>query len=221
MTRFFFCLAALMCGAGSALACQLALVLAVDVSGSVDRREYDIQMQGLAAALRDGQVVDALIAQDAMVTVIQWTGAGRQRQTLPWTRMRTDGDVMAFAEAVAQNRRVWRNFSTAIGEALIAAEIALEHVKFCTRKVIDISGDGVSNEGVPPLARHTALAAVDATVNAVVIETDDADLTGWFYENVIRGDGAFVMTANGFEDYPMQIKRKLRRETTRQLSEMR
>ena len=60
-------------------ACELALVLAVDVSGSVDGREYEIQMQGLATALRDGIVVDALIEQQAMVTLIQWTGATRQR----------------------------------------------------------------------------------------------------------------------------------------------
>ena len=66
-------------------ACELALVLAVDVSGSVDEREYAIQMQGLAAALRDGIVVDALIEQQAMLTLIQWTGSSRQRQTIPWT----------------------------------------------------------------------------------------------------------------------------------------
>ncbi|WP_299968292.1 DUF1194 domain-containing protein [uncultured Roseobacter sp.] len=208
-------------GATPALACQLALVLAVDVSGSVDRREYDIQMQGLAEALRDGAVVDALVAQQAQVTLIQWTGASRQRQTIPWRAMHSPADVAALADDVASGGRVWRNYATAIGEALIAAERALEEVAFCTRKVIDVSGDGISNEGVLPSDRHPALAARDITVNALAIETDDADLTGWFFENLIRGAGAFVMTARGFEDYPTQIKRKLRRETVQPLSLLR
>lgn len=212
------CLVALMSGAKPVMACQLALVLAVDVSGSVNSREYDIQMQGLAAALRDGTVIDALLEQEAHVTLIQWTGSSRQRQTIPWTAIREVDDVTALAEAIAQNRRVWRNYSTAIGEALVAAEAALAEVPFCVRKVIDVSGDGISNEGIMPRDRHAALAAMDVTVNALAIETDEEDLTGWFYENLIRGEGAFVITANGFEDYPAQIRRKLQRETTRQLS---
>lgn len=202
-------------------ACGLALVLAVDVSGSVDHREYKIQMEGLAAALRDGIVIEALLDQQAMITLIQWTGSSRQRQTLPWVQMLRDRDVADFAEAVEQNERVWRNFSTAIGEALGSAEVALAEVPHCRRKVIDVSGDGVSNEGVMPNTRHPALAEMGVTVNALAIETDNVDLTGWFYENLILGDGAFVMTADGFEDYPAQIKRKLQRETTKQLSALR
>ena len=84
--------------------------------------------------------------------------------------------------------------------------------------MVDVSGDGVSNEGVLPQDRHSALKANGIVVNALAIETDDTDLTAWFFENLIVGDGAFVMTANGFEDYPEQIRRKLQRETTRQLS---
>lgn len=206
--------------ASAARSCELALVLAVDVSGSVDAREYDIQMQGLAAALRDGIVVDALLEQEAMVTLIQWTGSSRQRQTLPWRQMRAAADVVAFAEAVAGDGRIWRNYSTAIGEAVVAAEEALAVVPQCRRKVIDVSGDGISNEGVVPASRRAALSEKGITVNALAIETDAEDLTAWFYENLIHGEGAFVMTADGFEDYPAQIKRKLQRETTRQLSDL-
>jgi len=203
---------------GHAHACQLALVLAVDVSGSVDRQEYDIQMQGLAAALNDGIVVDALIEQEAMVTLLQWTGSSRQRQTIPWHKIETALDVAEFAAQVGQDERVWRNYSTAIGEALIAAQTALAAVPECTRKVVDVSGDGISNEGVDPNTRRTSLSDMGVTVNALAIETNETDLTAWFFENLIHGEGAFVVTANGFEDYPEQIKRKLQRETTRQLS---
>ncbi|MEM6888666.1 MAG: DUF1194 domain-containing protein [Pseudomonadota bacterium] len=203
-----------------ARACDLALVLAVDVSGSVDSREYRIQMQGLAAALRDGMVIEALVAAEAMVTLIQWTGSSRQRQTLPWQAMRTDADVEGFAAEIYANKRVWRNYSTAIGEALVVAEDALEAVPQCRRKVIDVSGDGISNEGILPTKRHPSLGAKGIVVNALAIETDDEDLTAWFYENLIWGEGAFVITANGFEDYPEQIRRKLQRETTRQISRL-
>ena len=201
-------------------ACELALVLAVDVSGSVDTREYDIQMQGLAAALRDGIVVDALLEQQAMVTLIQWTGSSRQRQTLDWRQVNRAEDVAAFADSITNDARVWRNYSTAIGEAVVAAENALAFVPHCRRKVIDVSGDGISNEGIEPASRRAALTEKGITVNALAIETDDEDLTAWFFENLIHGEGAFVMTADGFEDYPAQIKRKLQRETTRQLSDL-
>ncbi len=199
-------------------ACDLALVLAVDVSGSVDANEYRIQMDGLAAALRDGSVLDALIRQRAQVTLIQWSGVSRQRQTVPWRQMRTPRDVEAMAQAIATDKRVWRNFSTAVGEAIGLSLETLRAVPECTRKIIDVSGDGISNEGPPPHAHGAELRAGQVTVNALAIETDDSDLTAWFYENLIHGEGAFVMTASGFEDYPRQIRRKLQRETTRQVS---
>ncbi|TMM51604.1 DUF1194 domain-containing protein [Sulfitobacter sabulilitoris] len=205
---------------GPARACDLALVLAVDVSGSVDSREYDVQMSGLAAALRDGIVIDALIEQAAHITLIQWTGATRQRQTIPWTAIASAADVAALADAIDGNRRVWRNYSTAIGEALITARAAFDGVPQCKRRVIDVSGDGISNEGVAPQDQRGALRAAGITVNALAIETDDTDLTGYFYENMITGEGAFVITANGFDDYPAQIRRKLQRETLRQLSDL-
>ncbi|WP_370455368.1 DUF1194 domain-containing protein [Tateyamaria sp. syn59] len=199
-------------------ACQLALLLAVDVSGSVDRDEYRIQMDGLAHALRDGIVADALVEQEAQVGLVQWTGASRQKQTIPWTPMHSHRDVLALAERIENDTRIWRNYSTAIGEALAVSRTAFGAVAYCTRKVIDVSGDGVSNEGIEPAEQRVALNDADITVNAIAIETDDTDLTAYFFENVITGPGAFVVTAQGFEDYPEQIKRKLQRETIRQVT---
>lgn len=199
-------------------ACDLALVLAVDVSGSVDPNEYRTQMDGLAAAVRNGVVVDALVDQSAYVTLIQWSGSSRQHQTIAWTQMNSRADVAGFATAISQDARLWRNYSTAIGEALELAVNAFAQVPECRRKVIDVSGDGISNEGKPPAEMRDALRANEITVNALAIETDDDDLTAYFFENLIFGEGAFVVTANGFEDYPEQIRRKLERETTKQLS---
>lgn len=199
-------------------ACQLALLLAVDVSGSVDRQEYRVQMDGLALALRDGIVADALVEQQAYVSLVQWTGSSRQRQTVPWTAIRSYQDVLSLADTIETDPRIWRNYSTAIGEALMVSRAAFAPVANCTRKVIDVSGDGVSNEGIAPATQRADLNADGITVNALAIETDDTDLTGYFFENLITGPGAFVVTANGFADYPEQIKRKLQRETTKQVT---
>lgn len=201
-----------------ARACDLALMLAVDVSGSVDRQEFRIQMDGLALALRDGIVADALVEQQAQVSLVQWTGASRQRQTIPWTAISSYQDVLRLADTIESDARIWRNYSTAIGEALMVSQDAFAPVTYCTRKVIDVSGDGVSNEGVEPATLRMSLNAEDIIVNAIAIETDETDLTAYFFENVITGPGAFVVTANGFADYPEQIKRKLQRETTRQVT---
>ncbi len=201
-----------------AMACGLALILAVDVSGSVDRTEYRVQMDGLATALRDGIVADALVDQNAAIALVQWSGSSRQELTVPWTRITSHGDVAKLADAIATDPRLWRNYSTAIGEALSLAMQAFDAVPLCRRKVIDVSGDGISNEGVEPMSLRTALRARGILVNALAIETDDTDLTAYFYENLIVGEGAFVVTANGFEEYPEQIRRKLQRETTKQFS---
>lgn len=202
----------------AALPCGLALVLAVDVSGSVDTREYRIQMDGLAAALRDGIVVDALVEQQAQITLVQWTGSTRQSQSIPWTQVNTTQDVIALARRIEDDPRRWRNFSTAIGEAVALSVAAFDLVPECERRVIDVSGDGVSNEGEGPETMRPLLAQKGILLNALAIETDDTDLTAYFYENLIFGEGAFVITANGFADYPAQIRRKLQRETTKQLS---
>jgi Ca-activated chloride channel family protein len=200
----------------SAQACDLALALAVDVSGSVDPKEYRIQMDGLAEALRDPVISEALVRADARVLLVQWTGSSRQRVTIPWTRVSDFDALDLFADRVASDPRGWRNYSTAIGEALAFTAAAFADVSFCHRRLIDLSGDGVSNEGLPPTETHPTLKAKGITVNALAIEESEPDLTAYFYENVIFGEGAFVETAAGFKDYPQVIRRKLLREVTRQ-----
>lgn len=201
-------------------ACGLALVLAVDVSGSVDLREYRVQMDGLAAALRDSSVVDALIREQAQVTLIQWSGSGRQRQTIGWRQITSAQTAAALAQRVEEDERIWRNFSTAVGEAVGLSLEVLGQVPNCKRRVIDVSGDGISNEGEPPSVYRSAMKAAGVTVNALAIETGDEDVTAWFFEHLIFGEGAFVITADGFEEYPPQILKKLQREVTRQVSEL-
>jgi Ca-activated chloride channel family protein len=205
-----------LCLTRPAWACDLALALAVDVSGSVDSSEYRIQMDGLAAGLRDPIVSEALVRGQAQLMLVQWTGESRQRVTIPWTKIDSFIALEKFADQVAQDPRVWRNFSTAIGEALEATLLRFDDVAECRRLLIDISGDGVSNEGVEPTQIHTLLKDRGVTVNAIAIEESEPDLTAYFFENVIFGEGAFVVSASGFADYPERIRKKLLREVTQQ-----
>ena len=204
-------------GVAAAKGCGIALALAVDVSGSVDDAEYRLQMGGLAQALRDGAVADALVAEQARVALVQWTGRSRQAFVVPWRKIERREDVEALAAEIDRAARVWRHFSTGIGEALAFTANQFLDVPECKRKVIDVSGDGYSNEGLPPEDLRAALAAEGFVVNGLAIEGDAEDLTGYYAANVIAGPNAFVMTANSFADYPHRIRAKLLREVTKQI----
>ena len=199
-------------------ACDLALLFAVDVSGSVDQSEFETQMNGLAAGLRDGVVSESLVQAKAALSLVQWTGASRQALILDWKRINSFPDIVEFADQISRAPREWRNFSTAIGEALIFSGDVFDDVADCGRRVIDVSGDGVSNEGIAPTRVHGSLNKLNITVNALVIEGEESDLTAYYWENVITGEGAFVETANGYSEYPIRMRQKLLREITKQLA---
>ena len=211
-------LASLISFATPVVACDVALMLAVDVSGSVDRDEYRIQMEGLAAGLADPTITAALINGQVQLALMQWTGSGRQSVGLNWTTMTDEEAVSQFSAQIIAEPRVWRDFSTAIGEAMALSLDYFAVVPECTRHVIDISGDGINNEGRSPQSTWDDLTAAGITVNALVIEESVAGLTTYFEEEVILGPLSFAVTANTFEDYPEQIIRKLYRELTQVVS---
>ena len=211
--------AALLISATPVTACEVALLLAVDVSGSVDREEYRIQMQGLADGLRDSAVSEALVAGKARVSVVHWTGSSRQAVAVPWAHITSFEQLDHFAAQTEQAPRQWRNFSTAIGEALHFSLAQFgPATAACRKKIIDISGDGSSNEGIAPRLVHPALNAAGITVNGLVIEGAEPRMTAYFWENVITGPGAFVFTANSYDDYPERMRQKLLREVAKQVS---
>lgn len=193
-------------------ACGIALALAVDVSGSVTSDEYRVQIDGLAAALRDTVVAEALLAENARVMLVQWTGSNRQVVSVPWHKMDTAADVDTFADKVAKVPRAWKKYSTAIGDVLIFTANQFDTVSGCTRKVIDVSGDGYSNEGVPPEDVRAGLVQAGFVINGLAIEGSADALTAYYRDHVIAGDNAFVMTANSFDAYPVRIRQKLLRE---------
>ena len=84
------------------------------------------------------------------MTLIQWSGSTGQRQTVPWVQIGSYANVLSLSDKIENDLRVWRNFSTAVGEALSSSLAALEDANDCTRKAVDVSGGGVSNQGSFP-----------------------------------------------------------------------
>ncbi len=200
--------------------CGLELVLAMDVSRSVVNSEYDLQMGGLALAFRDPEVGEAItwVRGGVMATVTQWSGMGAQAQPVPWTYLTDAASATAFAAAIERQQRAFFASYTAVGEALFHANgLSATNPRRCARRVIDVSGDGASNRGRPALPIAEALAANGVTVNGLVIMGAWPDPVEFYLRNVVRGDAAFLETAENFADYADAIKRKLLRELTPQL----
>ena len=220
MGRVIFAILLVLTQTARSQACDFALLLAVDVSGSVDREEYAIQMTGLAEGLNDPVVSETLVQARAKVAIVQWTGTSRQELSVPWTQVTSFSQVRALSDRVANLDRPWRNYATAIGEAQAFALHHLKDVRDCKRRVVDISGDGISNEGIEPTQMRDLFREANIQVNALAIEGAAEDLTGYYFENLISGPGAFVVTAQGYKDFPEKMRTKLRRETTMQLSDI-
>jgi len=193
----------------SLAACSIALALTVDVSGSINEREYRLQMDGLATALRDPAVADALVSSEVALMLVQWSGASRQEVSIPWHRMLSHSDVANFADLAESAPRAWSVFSTGIGNALLFTAAQFDEVSDCAHKVIDVSGDGYSNEGPDPLEVSQGLALLGFQINGLAIESDDFELTAYYKHNVVAGEAAFVFTAETYADYPRTIWRKL------------
>lgn len=201
--------------------CGLELILALDVSGSIDGEEFALQAGGLADAFEDPSVIGAIEAIDggAIITMTHWSGASRQRRMIGWHHVTDQASLARLAAAIRNAGRAWRNFSTAVGEAVAhAMAIGQDAPMPCLRRVIDVSGDGVSNEGRPPRPISQAAAAAGYTINALVIRGAAPDPLPQYQHEVIAGPGAFVEVAERFADYPEAIKRKLLREIDQPLS---
>lgn len=201
-----FCLAAL-----PAQACQTALLLAVDVSQSIDRAEYSIQTDGMADAVLDPIVADALIAGEVALAVVQWSGRNDQEISIPWTRIRSQDDLLRFAEQARAMPRAYIMSSTAVGAMIRFSAAQFADVPDCKRRVIDVSGDGNDNAGTSPEQARREAEAAGIMINALAIEGLGVAITR-FYETSVITQGGFVMTARGHESYADTLKLKIRRE---------
>ena len=199
---------------GQAAACAVALAFALDVSASVDSTEYALQRDGLAEALEDPVIRDAILAQPGGVAfaAYEWSGRYQQDAMLDWTLVQSDEGISAVAGRIRAARRSYAEFPTAIGYALGHGAVLLSRAPPCLRRVIDISGDGIGNEGFGPAAAYREFAFEDVTVNGLVIGGDDAALVEYYRREIPHGPGAFVEIAENFRDYGNAMRRKLLRE---------
>lgn len=198
---------------------DLALVLAVDASGSVDDGEFTLQLSGIAAGFRDPAVQNAIKSAPGgpiAVTLMVWADHQVPKDRTGWFLLSDAKDAEAFARAVESFPRQ-QNGGTGIGEGIAAALRILETSNLSARrKVIDISGDG--RETAPrdyvvllPQARVMAN-AFDVTINGLAITNEDPELLSYFGNEVRTGHGSFAMTATDYVDFADAMRRKLLRE---------
>lgn len=213
------CLALLLSGrATQAGPVELELVLAVDCSSSVDDAEYRLQMDGLAAAFRHPTVVKALamVEPDGIaVTLLQWSGSGMTAQAIGWTPVGDALSAYGFAAAIEAAPRLVQGGPTALGDAMLhAAGLFAGNVFQGRRRVIDVSGDGISNEGIYASTARAHAVAQGITVNGLAILDDEPNLGRYYLAGVVGGPGAFVVTATDFHDFAVAIRQKLIAEIT-------
>ena len=194
--------------------CETALVLAIDVSNSVDTAEYRLQVGGLADALADPEVIDALVRDHVALMVFQWSGETQQVVTQAWARMTDTGAVAAFSLNVRNTPRAIELSDTAPAEAIRFAAAQFGAVPDCRRRVIDVSGDGTPNAGSDTRTARGAAQAAGITINAIAIESLGLAISGFYRQQLITADG-FVMTARDHRDYPRALRDKLIRELAR------
>ena len=197
--------------AGPAAACSMALVLAIDVSSSIDIGEYKFQTHGLADALLDPEIMDVLVQHQVALSVVQWSGAEEGDLTIPWRRMLSYDEVRDFSARVRDMPRKWEDSDTAVGDAIAFSAAQFDRVADCGRKVIDVSGDGSSNAGLNAGVESRKAEAAGIEINGLAIDIIGASITAFYTRFVVTTDG-FVITSRGFSDYPRSIREKLLRE---------
>ncbi|MGL4321277.1 MAG: DUF1194 domain-containing protein [Paracoccaceae bacterium] len=198
---------------------DLALVLAIDSSGSISAQDFALQRQGYAAAFADPFVQSALQSAGVVdVALVLWGDSEMAPQVSPWMRIAHPDDAL---QVMGQLMYVPRTVSgnTGIGRGVTVALDMLEDPAQCAvRRVINVSGDGQETLTARPvnhvplaIARQRA-ADMGVIINALAITRDDPDLAGWYRDHLITGSGAFVMSANDFGSFGAAIIQKLGRE---------
>ncbi len=195
--------------------CGVALALIVDVSGSINDAEFTLQMEGLADAILDPSVRDAMIEEQAALSLIEWSGGSRQKVMLAWVQIKDEAALIEFSNLTRTAPRAFFASFTSVGSALKFTGEYYAEAPFCERRVIDVSGDGPSNDGPRTWKVRDDLVSKGFIINGIAIEGAIVNVTEYYLGNVIGGYGSFVLTAASYEDYPRAIRRKLIAEVTK------
>jgi hypothetical protein len=223
--------AATVLGAGAARAevteVDMQLIMAADVSRSVEQDEFELQRGGYAQAFRDPRVVRAIRSGPLGrigVSFLEWSGEYMQAITVPWGLVGDDESAASFAAALEGKKRPFAD-RTSIGEAVDFAQDYYKRSPFRSqRRVIDVSGDGTNTNGMPPTVARDQAVNAGFTINGIVILSPDPQpwnawhthppggLDEYYRRNVVGGPGAFVMVAEDFTSFAHAIVNKLIRE---------
>ena len=202
---------------------DLLLVLAADVSQSMENSELRLQREGYVGALHDGDVLDAIGSGPCgsiAIAYLEWSGAEDQRVLVPWTRLAGAGDVAGVAGRLAEaplRSGTWTSISAALAAS---RRLVAEAPFFAARQVVDVSGDGENNHGGPVEKERDRALQDGITINGLPIlrpnarlsmtgEPGETALEEHYRRLVIGGAGAFVLRAEGFDAFAGAIRRKM------------
>jgi hypothetical protein len=213
----FLSVAALLTGAPAEAGepVDVALVLAVDVSLSVNDERYHLQRDGIAAAFENPDLANVIASgphHAVAVALLQFSDPDRQFAVIEWTRIASAADAHLLA---AQIRRTGRSSDglTGMSDALLEAQRMLDSTPFpATHRIVDVSGDGMNNVGTQITAARDQLIADGITINGLPILTEEPWLETYFTEYVIGGPNAFVITAESLDSFADAMRRKLVQE---------
>ncbi len=203
---------------GSELVVDLELVLAVDVSNSMDAGEHVLQRAGYVAAIRRPDIWGAIQGgggRGIALTYVEWAGPDKQRTVLPWRLIDGPAAAAAFAEDLAESGIFFtRGTGTSISAALAYSAASFAENGFDGRRqVIDISGDGPNNRGIPVDAMRDAVLAGGITINGLPLMLRPSRTLGavdsYYRDCVIGGPGAFLMPVFAQDQLALAIRRKL------------
>ena len=203
---------------------DLLLVLAADVSRSIDNEKFQLQRNGYAAAIADPRVLDTIRSGHngrIGLTFVEWSGVGAQHVVIDWTEI---GDAASAKDFGDQLLEMPRSFAgrTSISGGIEFAMARLANAPFnCIRRTIDVSGDGTNNDGRDAAELRDQAVAKGVTINGLVILSDNplpwnpehtnppGGLDNYYRNNVIGGPGAFVMVAKNFNSFGQAIIAKM------------
>ena len=203
---------------------DLLLVLAADVSRSIDNPKFQLQREGYAAAVSNPRVLDAVRSGHSGrigLTYIEWSGVGSQRVLIDWTTLGDAESAKVFGDRLLEAPRSFAD-RTSISGAIEFAMAQFARAPFeSVRRTIDISGDGTNNAGRDvTLARDEAVAK-GITINGLVIlsatplpwnpdhTNPPGGLANYYRSNVVGGPSAFVMVAENFNSFGQAIIKKM------------
>ncbi|MCC6890273.1 MAG: DUF1194 domain-containing protein [Hyphomicrobiales bacterium] len=203
---------------------DLLLVLAADVSRSVDHAKFMLQREGYAAAVSNPQVLDAIRSGPhgrIALIFLEWSGVAAQKVVIDWTTIDGPAAARRFGDQLVEAPRPFAD-RTSISGAIEFSLAQFDRAPFsATRRTIDISGDGTNNAGRDVRAARDEAVAQGVTINGLVILTQSlvpwnpehtnppGGLEKYFRDNVTGGPGSFVMAAEGFETFGRAIVKKM------------